>query len=159
MKCPFCDNKDTKVLDSRNQQSGSTVRRRRRCPKCDRRFTTYEKIELTMPVVLKNDGRREAFNKEKLYSGIEKACQKRPVSPEQIEQLLNSIEKFITEKNVKEVTTQEVGKQVMLGLRGLDPVAYVRFASVYSHFHDIEEFVRKLQDNEKRNTIFFQGTL
>lgn len=159
MRCPFCDFKDTKVLDSRLLQEGLSVRRRRRCTECDRRFTTYEKIEISMPMVVKNDGRREPYFREKLFSGIEKACQKRPVSTEQLEHILNNIERDIQEKHSKEVLTSEVGKKVMMYLRHLDPVAYVRFASVYSSFQDIEEFVNKLQDQEKKHSNFFHPGL
>ena len=157
MRCPFCNFKDTKVLDSRLLQEGLSVRRRRRCLECDRRFTTYEKIEVSMPMVIKNDGRREPYFREKLFSGIEKASQKRPVSTEQLEHILNNIERDIQEKNTKEVPTAEIGKKVMMYLRHLDPVAYVRFASVYSNFQDIEEFVNKLQDQEKKHSSFFHG--
>ena len=151
MKCPFCNHNDTKVLDSRLLQEGLSVRRRRKCTNCERRFTTYEKIEIAMPMVIKNDGRREPYIREKLFSGVEKASQKRPITTEQLEHVLNNIERDIQEKNYREISTREIGKKVMMYLRHLDPVAYVRFASVYSNFQDIEEFVNKLQDQEKNS--------
>lgn len=159
MKCAFCKKHSTKVLDSRVINQGFSVRRRRECENCKRRFTTYEKVELSLPIVVKNDGRREAYNREKIFSGMEKASQKRPVTTQQLERAIETIERDIQEKHHKEVSTKEIGKKVMLHLRNLDAVAYVRFASVYSHFQDIEEFVRKLQDQEKKHFRFFHPGL
>lgn len=146
MRCPFCEAKETKVLESRNQQEGLVVRRRRKCESCERRFTTYENIEIDMPMVLKNDGRREKYNKEKLADGIEKACQKRPISTTQIERIIQNVERAIMDISNKEVKSHEIGGLVMLYLKHLDPVAYVRFASVYFNFHDVDEFVSGLTD-------------
>jgi transcriptional repressor NrdR len=145
MKCPFCQAQDTKVLDSRSLEEGQSIRRRRKCETCLRRFTTYESIEITMPMVVKNDGRRENFNREKISGGIKKACQKLPISTAQVEHTINNIEKAIFEVSEKEVTTKEIGRVVMSYLRSLDPVAYIRFASVYCNFKDVQEFFRDIQ--------------
>ncbi len=152
MKCPFCSAQDTKVLDSRSLEEGLSIRRRRKCEACSRRFTTYESIEITMPMVVKNDGRRENFNRLKIESGIKKACQKLPISTAQVEHTINSIEKNIFEISEKEVTTKEIGKVVMSFLRQLDPVAYIRFASVYCNFKDVEEFFRDI--TLENSTVF-----
>lgn len=152
MKCPFCSQSETKVVDSRLLKEGLSVRRRRKCEACEKRFTTYETIEISMPNIVKVDGRREAFRKEKIYSGIEKACQKRPISTDQVERIVENIEKKILELSTKEVTTQEIGKIVMMYLRNLDPVAYIRFASVYRTFQDVEEFVHDIQHEEESFT-------
>ena len=134
MKCPFCLAPDTKVLDSRNLEEGSTIRRRRKCEACQKRFTTFETVELSMPMVIKRDGRREAYQREKIKMGIEKACEKRPISAVQIERIIANIEKAILDISDKEVLTKDVGNLVMMYLRHLDPVAYIRFASVYRDF-------------------------
>jgi transcriptional repressor NrdR len=149
MKCPFCQAQDTKVLDSRLLKEGSSIRRRRKCETCEKRFTTYETIEIQMPMIIKLDGRREAYNKEKLMRGITKACQKRPISLEQIERIVENIAKHILEISDKEVSSAQVGKLVMQYLRNLDPVAYIRFASVYRKFQDVDEFVNELQHEEE----------
>lgn len=149
MRCPFCDQSETKVVDSRLLKEGFSVRRRRKCESCEKRFTTYETIEISMPNIVKLDGRREPYNREKIYSGIEKACQKRPISTEQVERIVENIEKSIMEISGKEVNTTEIGQIVMMYLRNLDPVAYIRFASVYRKFQDVEEFVHDLQHDEK----------
>lgn len=148
MKCPYCSAPDTKVLDSRNSDEGSVIRRRRKCETCQKRFTTFETIELAMPMVIKRDGRRETFLKEKIRSGISKACEKRPVSGIQIERILSNIEKAILDISDKEISTQDIGNLVMMYLRHLDPVAYVRFAAVYRKFQDVEEFVNDLKHDE-----------
>lgn len=148
MNCPFCQTVDTKVLDSRLNLEENTIRRRRRCDQCEKRFTTYETIEFSLPMVVKNDGRREPYLKEKVAEGIKKACQKRPISTAQVESIIESIEKSLLEFNDKEVSTQFIGNLVMGHLRSLDPVAYVRFASVYRTFKDIDEFVHDLKQNE-----------
>lgn len=145
MKCPFCHATDTKVLDSRSLEEGLSIRRRRKCEACQRRFTTYESIEITMPMVVKNDGRRENFNRDKISSGINKACQKLPISTSHIEHMISTIEKTIFEISDKEITTKEIGKVVMNYLRNLDPVAFIRFASVYCTFKDIDEFFRDIK--------------
>jgi transcriptional repressor NrdR len=148
MKCPYCSAPDTKVLDSRNLEEGCTIRRRRKCEACQKRFTTFETIELAMPMVIKRDGRREAYKKEKILSGIEKACEKRPISAVQIERIINNIEKAILDISDKEIHTKDVGNLVMMYLRHLDPVAYIRFAAVYRKFQDVEEFVNELKHDE-----------
>lgn len=148
MKCPFCQASDTKVIDSRNLKEGFSIRRRRKCESCKRRFTTYESIEINMPLVVKLDGRREPFKRIKIRSGIEKACQKRPVSTEQIDRIVENLEKSILEISDKEISTKDIGHLVMMYLRNLDPVAYIRFASVYRKFTDVEEFVHDIQHEE-----------
>jgi transcriptional repressor NrdR len=151
MKCPFCSTPDTKVLDSRNLEEGMVIRRRRKCETCQKRFTTFETIELSMPMVLKRDGRREPFNKEKILKGIEKAVEKRPISTIQIERILNNIEKAVLDISDKEVQSKEIGNLVMMYLRHLDPVAYIRFAAVYRKFQDVEEFVNELKHDEAKH--------
>ena len=148
MKCPYCSAPDTKVLDSRNSDEGSVIRRRRKCESCQKRFTTFETIELSMPMVIKRDGRREAYNREKISYGIQKSCEKRPISAVQIERIINNIEKAILDISDKEIHTKDVGNLVMMYLRHLDPVAYVRFAAVYRKFQDVEEFVNELKHDE-----------
>jgi len=148
MKCPFCSAPDTKVLDSRNLDEGSVIRRRRKCESCQKRFTTFETVELSMPMVIKRDGRREAFQKDKIKSGIEKACEKRPISAIQVERIINNIERAILDISDKEVNSKDIGNLVMMYLRHLDPVAYIRFAAVYRKFQDVEEFVNELKQDE-----------
>jgi transcriptional repressor NrdR len=148
MICPFCQANDTKVVDSRLLKEGLSVRRRRKCESCTRRFTTYETIEIQMPIVVKLDGRRERYNKDKILDGLEKACQKTPVSTEQIERVVDNIAKSILEVSDKEINSKQIGNLVMQYLRNLDPVAYIRFASVYRKFHDVDEFVNELQHEE-----------
>lgn len=148
MHCPFCKTEDTKVVDSRILKEGFSIRRRRKCDSCKRRFTTYESIEINMPLVIKLDGRREAYNRTKIKTGITKACQKRPVSTEQIERAIDNIEKNILEISDKEVSSKDIGNMVSMYLRNLDPVAYIRFASVYRKFQDVEEFVNDIKHDE-----------
>lgn len=148
MKCPYCSAPDTKVLDSRNSDEGSVIRRRRKCEQCQKRFTTFETVELSMPMVIKRDGRREAYQREKILHGIEKACEKRPISAIQIDRIINNIEKAILDISDKEINTKDIGNLVMMYLRHLDPVAYVRFAAVYRKFQDVEEFVNELKHDE-----------
>ncbi len=142
MKCPFCGYPDTIVVDSRESSDGLSVRRRRECPKCKKRFTTYERIE-TNVTVIKKDGRRESFDREKLLNGIQRACEKRPVSREDIENLVNEIEMYLRSKG-PEVSSKEIGNIVMRKLKKLDKVAYIRFASVYKEFADIDDFRNEL---------------
>lgn len=149
MRCPKCGNQDDKVIDSRASKEGSTIRRRRECLGCAHRFTTYEEIEHEGLVVVKRDGRREPFSKEKLLSGVRKACQKRPISPKVIEDLVERIVDEITDKYDGEVPGMAVGERVMEGLRELDEVAYVRFASVYRRFQEATEFVQAVKQMEK----------
>lgn len=148
MKCPYCSVPDTKVLDSRNSEEGSVIRRRRKCESCQKRFTTFETIELSMPMVIKRDGRREPYNKEKINHGIQKSCEKRPISAIQVERIINNIEKAILDISDKEISSKDIGNLVMMYLRHLDPVAYVRFAAVYRKFTDVEEFVNELKHDE-----------
>jgi transcriptional repressor NrdR len=151
MRCPKCGNQDDKVIDSRASREGSTIRRRRQCLKCDHRFTTYEEIEHEGLMVVKRDGRREEFSKEKLLSGLKKACQKRPVSPKAIEDLVETIVDEITDKYDSEVPGMEIGERVMQGLRGIDKVAYVRYASVYRRFEEANEFVSEVNKLEAKH--------
>lgn len=144
MKCPFCGELDNKVTDSRLSQGDEMIRRRRECDHCSRRFTTYERLELVLPVVVKKDGRREAFDRVKLMAGLRRACEKRPVATEAIDALVDDIERSLVESGDKEVPSAAVGEQVMQRLRELDQVAYVRFASVYRSFKDIHEFMAEL---------------
>ena len=148
MKCPYCQAPDSKVLDSRNLEDGGVIRRRRKCEACQKRFTTFETVELSMPSVIKRDGRREPFRREKIKSGIEKACEKRPISALQIERIISNIEKAVLDISDKEVKTGDIGNLVMMYLRHLDPVAYIRFAAVYRKFQDVEEFVNELKHDE-----------
>ena len=146
MKCPFCGNKDSKVTDSRTKNNGSTIRRRRECLSCKRRFTTREYIEATPLIVVKADQRREPFNREKLKRGIQLSCSKRPISSETIDNITSKVEHELREQVVDEVNSAEIGRLVMLHLKELDQVAYVRFASVYRKFQDKEEFLTELQE-------------
>jgi transcriptional repressor NrdR len=146
MKCPFCADLDNKVIDSRLSKDGLSIRRRRECLKCGRRFTTYERVEESQLLVVKKDGRREPFDREKIRSGMLKATQKRPVSVEAIDAFIDSMERSFQEANLKEIPASRVGEQVMAALHELDEVAYVRFASVYRQFKDLEDFVRELRE-------------
>jgi transcriptional repressor NrdR len=143
MKCPFCQNPESKVIDSRISSDG--VRRRRECEQCERRFTTYERVEEILPLVIKKDGRREAFDRNKILGGLKKACEKRPISLDSILRVADDIEKSIQEKGVKEIPAEDIGLLVMQNLKKLDDVAYVRFASVYRSFKDVNEFVNEIQ--------------
>lgn len=145
MRCPKCGRQDDKVIDSRASREGATIRRRRECLGCGFRFTTYEEVERGGLVVLKRDGRREEFSKEKLLSGIKKACQKRPISPKVIEDLVEKIVDDISAKYEREVPGDVIGKLVMDSLRDLDDVAYVRFASVYRRFQEATDFVQEVK--------------
>lgn len=145
MKCPFCENDDTKVIDSRHTEEGHAIRRRRECEKCGKRFTTYEKIEETIIVVIKKDGSRESFDRSKIIRGIVKACEKRPVQMSDIEALVDEIERGINNTMEKEVKSTFIGELIMEKLRDLDEVAYVRFASVYRQFTDINTFVSEIE--------------
>jgi transcriptional repressor NrdR len=148
MRCPYCSAVETKVIDSRLNQSGDITRRRRECPNCEGRFTTYERVEEVMPVVIKKDGRREPFNRGKVLEGIQKSCQKRPVAMLQVEDSVVRIEKRIQAYGLKEIPSRTIGQMVMQELHKLDKVAYVRFASVYRDFRDVEEFVAELSLQE-----------
>ncbi len=144
MKCPFCGTLDNKVIDSRLSQAGEVTRRRRECEGCERRYTTYERVEQVLPLVVKKDGRREAFDRMKVLGGVRRACEKRPVSQESLERLIDRLERELVETGEKEVASSTVGEKVMGALRGLDPVAYVRFASVYRSFTDLREFMTEI---------------
>ncbi len=145
MKCMYCEHTESKVIDSRPTDEGTVIRRRRECLRCGRRFTTYEKIEQTPMLVVKKDGRREAFDPDKIRGGILRATEKRPVSIEQIDALVEQIEKSLYNTLEREVESVKIGELVMDGLKALDPVAYVRFASVYRQFTDIDTFRRELE--------------
>lgn len=148
MRCPKCGCQDDKVIDSRASREGATIRRRRECIACGHRFTTYEEIERAGLAVLKRDGRREEFSKEKLHAGLRKACQKRPISPKVIEDLVEKIANDLTDQFDREVPAEEIGKRVMEGLRLVDQVAYVRFASVYRRFQEATDFVQEVRKLE-----------
>lgn len=145
MKCPFCGHKEDKVIDSRSSEEGRSIRRRRECLNCSRRFTTYENVEEVSLMVIKKDGRREAFDRKKILAGIKKACEKRPISMQQMEELVDKIEYTLQSKFEKEVEASAVGELVMEFLYELDEVAYVRFASVYRQFKDINQFMKELR--------------
>jgi transcriptional repressor NrdR len=144
MKCPFCGHLDDKVIDSRAGGAGEVIRRRRECEACSRRFTTYERVEDVLPTVVKKDGRREPFDRQKLIRGLRTACNKRPVSIERLEGIADAIEREAQEAEKREISASELGERVMVHLRDVDEVAYVRFASVYRSFRDVDEFLREL---------------
>ena len=148
MRCPKCGCQEDKVIDSRASREGATIRRRRECTVCGHRFTTYEELEHEGLMVLKRDGRREEFSREKLLAGLRKACQKRPVSPKALEDLVDHIVAAVTGKYESEVAGEVIGKMVMEGLRELDDVAYVRFASVYRRFQEATDFVHEVKKLE-----------
>lgn len=150
MRCPKCGGQDDKVIDSRASREGATIRRRRECLRCGNRFTTYEEVEHQGLMVLKRDGRHEEFSREKLLSGIKKACQKRPISLKVMEDLVEKIMDDISAKYEREVPGEAVGKLVMEGLRGIDEVAYVRFASVYRRFQEATDFVHEVKKLEAK---------
>ena len=151
MKCPFCGNLDDKVVDSREGKEGEVIRRRRECAGCGRRFTSYERIDEIPYMVVKKDGTRERFERQKVIAGLLKACEKRPVSVSELESVANKVEATLQERPDKEISTEEIGALVMDALRVLDAVAYVRFASVYRHFRDIGEFMTELKGLLKAN--------
>jgi transcriptional repressor NrdR len=146
MKCPFCAYIDTKVIDSRLGKEGNNIRRRRECVECERRFTTYERVEEMQPLVVKKDGRRQPFERRKILAGIQCACEKRPVSSEAIEKVIDRLEMSLLESGEREIESSRIGEAVMAALRDLDEVAYVRFASVYRQFKDINEFMSELKE-------------
>ena len=145
MRCPYCGKTNDSVIDSRAAKNGSSVRRRRECLKCGRRFTTYEYVERNPLMVIKKDGRREHFDRQKLLVGITKACEKRPVSVDKIDRLVDSIERMVEKKHDREVSSKEIGELLMKQLHHLDEIAYVRFASVYRQFKDVGQFVKELK--------------
>ncbi len=145
MRCPHCGHPEDRVVDSRDAQEGLATRRRRECLGCGRRFTTYERVEDVLPQVVKKDGRREAFDRRKIGVGLRRACQKRPVSEERIDALVSEVEREIQERGEREVAAAAVGEAVMRRLKELDPVAYVRFASVYRAFQDVGDFTAAVE--------------
>jgi len=145
VRCPFCANLDDKVVDSREGRAGDLIRRRRECLQCGRRFTTYERIDEIPYMVVKKDGRRERFDRQKILQGLLKSCEKRPVATPKLEALVDEVERFVLEAPNRERTTTEVGELLMLRLKKLDKVAYVRFASVYLDFKDVKEFMAELK--------------
>ena len=153
MICPFCGHGEDKVIDSREASDGAAIRRRRECLKCKRRYTTYERIEESPLLVIKRDGRREPFDRKKILSGVIKACEKRPVPLEKSEELVNELEREITREFDREVPAVEIGERLMRRLHELDEVAYVRFASVYRSFKDLNQFMKELREllNKKQS--------
>ncbi|PIQ94040.1 MAG: transcriptional regulator NrdR, partial [Nitrospirae bacterium CG11_big_fil_rev_8_21_14_0_20_41_14] len=145
MKCPFCGNLEDKVIDSRTSREGNAIRRRRECLKCAKRFTSYERVEDIVPMVVKKDGRREQFEREKILNGLKKACEKRPIGIETLEGITDSIKKKLIGLGVKEIPSTWIGEEVMTSLKELDKVAYVRFASVYRQFKDINELMNEVK--------------
>ena len=145
MRCPYCDNPQSKVIDSRESKNGLCVRRRRECLSCERRFTTYEKIEEIAYMVVKKDGRRQPFDSQKLLRGLLKACEKRPVPLAKLEEIVEEVETKLQDRNDKELNASKIGQLVMRRLKALDKVAYVRFASVYREFKDVAEFKQELE--------------
>ncbi len=146
MKCPFCSRLDNRVIDSRLSRDGNITRRRRECERCERRFTTYERVEEISPWVVKKDGRRETYARQKVVSGLKRACEKRPISIETIEEVADRVERSLQGRGEKEVPASLIGEEVMHQLYDLDKVAYVRFASVYRSFQDLDAFMRALKD-------------
>jgi transcriptional repressor NrdR len=146
MKCPFCGNIDTQVLESRGVNEGTLIRRRRKCAKCKKRFTTYEKVKDTVIWVIKKDGRREPFEREKIKRGILRAVEKRPVSMDLVEEVLDQVEREMLKKEKEEVSSRQIGKAVMKRLKKIDKVAWLRFASVYLEFEDLEDFAKAIKD-------------
>jgi len=145
MKCPYCGHLENRVIDSRLNKEFTITRRRRACDACSRRFTTYERLEVTMPMLIKKDGRREAWDRHKVVEGLKKACEKRPVSMGQIDELVDNLEREFQDMGEREISIRLVGERVMEALRDMDGVAYVRFASVYRQFKDLGEFMDELK--------------
>ena len=150
MKCPYCGHADTDVLDSRDSNGREAIRRRRECTKCKKRFTTYERPEMAELVVIKKDGRREQFDRNKIRVGIEKACEKRPIPRETIEDMVEDIERELRKRDSTEVPSKLIGELIIKKLKKIDKVAYIRFASVYREFADVESFKKELQDLMKK---------
>jgi transcriptional repressor NrdR len=146
MKCPFCHETENRVIDSRLSKDSNMIRRRRECERCSRRFTTYERVEEMMPLVVKKDGRRESYDRIKIINGLKRACEKRPVSINTIETITDRIERSLQERGEKEIQSSVIGETLMRELHDTDPVAYVRFASVYRSFKDISEFMVELEE-------------
>jgi len=155
MRCPFCTHQEDKVVDSRSSREGIVIRRRRECLGCQRRYTTYERVEEVFPLVVKKDGRREPFDRTKILQGLKKACEKRPVGLSVIEEVVDRVEKKMLEMGEPEIPSRVIGEEVMTQLHGVDQVAYVRFASVYREFKDVTQFMDELtgllKDNRRRD--------
>ncbi|MBZ5524444.1 MAG: transcriptional regulator NrdR [Acidobacteriia bacterium] len=145
MKCPFCGFENDKVVDSRESKEGESIRRRRECLKCEKRFTTYERIDEIPYMVVKKDGRREKFERQKILNGVLRACEKRPISMGRMEQIVNDVEQYVVDSPERERTTSEIGELIMDRLKQIDKVAYIRFASVYRDFKDVDEFRSELE--------------
>ena len=145
MKCPFCGFENDKVVDSRESKEGESIRRRRECLKCEKRFTTYERIDEIPYMVVKKDGRREKFERQKILAGVLRACEKRPISMGKMEQIVNDVEQFVVDSPERERTTSDIGELIMDRLKQIDKVAYIRFASVYRDFKDVDEFRSELE--------------
>ncbi len=152
MKCPFCGHIEDKVVDSRESREGDVIRRRRECLRCDRRFTSYERIDEIPYMVVKKDGTREPFAREKVLAGVMKACEKRPIQMTKIEALVNQVEKYVQESRERERSTEKIGEVIMRRLKELDKVAYVRFASVYLDFKDVTEFMSELKSLVRKSS-------
>lgn len=152
MRCPFCKGLESSVIDSRLTKDGDAIRRRRECRECERRFTTYERVEEHVPLVIKKDGRRESFDRGKVTTGLVKACEKRPISIHAIEAFVARLEQALQDRQEREIPSGDIGTEVMAFLRRLDPVAYIRFASVYRAFNDISEFMVELKDLVEERT-------
>ena len=152
MKCPFCSDLQNKVIDSRLSKDHNVIRRRRECLGCGKRFTTYERIEETLPLVIKKDGRREPFDRSKIFTGMKKACEKRPISINTIERAVDRIEQGLQDKGEKEIESSAVGERVVNELHEIDEVAYVRFASVYRQFKDVTDFMKEVGKILKRDS-------
>ena len=146
MNCPFCGDSDNRVVDSREVRSGSEIRRRRECSECGKRFTTYERVDELPTTVVKRDGRRESFDREKLLTGLLRACEKRPVPRRDLVAMVDAVESTLAARDVREMSTEEIGNMVIEELRRLDQVAYVRFASVYRRFEDVNQFMDELRN-------------
>lgn len=153
MKCPFCSHLESRVIDSRLSREGDVTRRRRECEECERRFTTYERVEEILPLVVKKDGRRETYDRLKIITGLKKACEKRPISIETIEEIADHIERTLQGRGEKEIPGAIIGEEVMRHLYDLDKVAYVRFSSVYRSFQDIDEFMSELRDLIRERSV------
>ncbi len=152
MTCPFCAHREDKVIDSRESKEGDVIRRRRECPKCERRFTTYERSDDIPFMVVKRDGRREKFERQKVLEGLLRACQKRPVGVAKLAEVVDAVESRLSDSPDREISTTEIGELVMERLKGLDKIAYVRFASVYRDFQDVEAFFTELKDLFQRRS-------
>jgi transcriptional repressor NrdR len=153
MKCPFCNAEDTNVIDSRVSEEGNRIRRRRRCPSCDKRFTTYETVELRLPQVVKHDGTRAEFDRNKLLTGFQRALHKRPVSADAVEAAIDRIVQHLLSLGEREVSSRSIGESVMNELYKLDKVAYIRFASVYKSFQDVDDFRDAIREVNEVNTV------